>query len=373
MKKVGKQLQKILVVLTLAILFAGCVNSKNESQEPETSIQEEAGEEETQTNDVVQTKDQVSTQETQATEALNIKEPATQDEVQQEQSHSEPVSVFEEVNETVYVTESSVNLRADCSVDAQVVKTLTKRAQVQRIGYNSEWSKVTLDGQEGYIASEFLTTEEPKATGRVVAIDAGHQSHGNSEQEPIGPGASETKAKVSSGTSGCATGQNEYELNLTVSMKLKEELINRGYEIIMIRENHDVNLSNSERAAVANDSGAEIFVRIHANSDNDSSISGALTMCPTENNPYISNLYNSCKDLSTSVINHIVATTGANDRGVLEVDNMSGINWCKIPVTIVEMGFMSNPSEDQQLADDSYQNKMVQGIADGIDEYFESH
>ena len=50
---------------------------------------------------------------------------------------------------------------------------------------------------------------------------------------------------------------------------------------------------------------------------------------------------------------------------------MSGINWSTMPVTIVEMGFMSNPEEDRKLSDDQYQTRLAEGIAEGVDRYFE--
>ena len=204
----------------------------------------------------------------------------------------------------------------------------------------------------------------------LIAIDAGHQLHGNSDKEPIGPGASTKKAKVASGTYGKWSGLNEYELTLMVAMKLKDALLDKGYNVLMIRETADVDISNAQRAELANEYNADAFIRIHGNSIDNSSVHGVLTMCPTSSNPYCSEIAKSSNDLSKEIVDAICDETGAKNRGVSKTDTMSGINWCKIPVTILEMGFMSNENEDRLMATTDYQNKIVKGIVKGLDKYF---
>lgn len=215
-------------------------------------------------------------------------------------------------------------------------------------------------------------TEAVKTNGHVVGIDPGHQGSwvDMSEQEPDAPGSSNYKAKATAGTTGRFTGVAEYELNLDISLALRDELVKRGYRVVLTREDNDTAISNSERAIKAAEEGSEIYVRIHANGSDDSSVSGALGMTPSPSNPYVGQLSEDSYRLTESILNAYCEATGFGNLGIQYHDNMTGINWSSIPVMILEMGFMTNESDDTLMQDKAMQEKMVQGIADGIDKYF---
>ena len=226
-----------------------------------------------------------------------------------------------------------------------------------------------------YLKSKTTAAEQAadatSSNGHIVCIDAGHEHGSLTDTEPNAPGSSEMKQKLSSGTYGEASGLWEYQLNLTVALKVQSILESRGYTVIMTRTTNDVTMSNVDRAVFANESGAEIMVRIHANSVDNTDVKGALCFAPGSDNPYLSaELISESQRLSQVITDQFCLATGAQNRGVDESNTLTGLNWTTIPCTYVEMGFMSNTEEDLLMATDDYQNKMAEGIANGIDAYF---
>lgn len=215
-------------------------------------------------------------------------------------------------------------------------------------------------------------TPVPVSNSHVVCLDPGHQSYevDMSAQEPNGPGSGVMKAKASSGTQGTYTGIPEYALNLDVSLMLRDILENRGYTVIMTRTDNETAISNMERAVMAGNEGAEIFVRIHANGEESHQKSGALALCPSASNPFAAQLSAESEKLSSCILNAYCQATGFGNLGVQFSDTMTGINWSTVPVTILEMGFMTNESDDTRMANVEFRQIMAEGIAAGIDSYF---
>lgn len=223
-------------------------------------------------------------------------------------------------------------------------------------------------------ASPSQTPAEPSDNkilkGMKICIDPGHQKKGNSEKEKFAPWSDTLKAKCTYGATGLFSGNYEYVLNLQIAEKIRVKLETLGASVLMTREIHDVDISNLERAKMANDFGADITLRIHCNSAGASSASAEGIELYVRGDGDGTKAYKEKSDkdygMAEKMIKYICAETDAKTRGVFRSDAYTGINWCENTCIIIECGFLSNEKEDRLLNTPDYQEK----IADGIKNYF---
>jgi len=199
----------------------------------------------------------------------------------------------------------------------------------------------------------------------VVCIDPGHQAKSDLKPEPIGPGATETKGRVLGGTTGTATKLPEYEVTLQIATNLQKRLEAAGVKVVMTRTTNDVSISNSERALIANNANADLFVRVHCDGSTDSAASGISTLYPGATQ-WSAGITAPSKSAANSVQSAVVAATGAVSRGAIARTDQTGFNWAKVPAVTVECGFMTNAVEDKLLASPHYQDKLAEGMTNGI-------
>ncbi|MDU1539640.1 MAG: SH3 domain-containing protein [Paeniclostridium sordellii] len=158
-------------------------------------------------------------------------------------------------------------------------------------------------------------------------------------------------------------GHYEDELNLSIAKKVEQKLIAKGIEVKMSR-NSDEFISLGDRANMANQYAPDVFVSIHQNSAGTTSANGIETYYHTnkgEYQPY-------AQDIQTNSINE----TGARSRGIKSA-NFAVLRETNMPAALFESGFITNPNESANLADPSYQDKLANGIANGIEKYLKEN
>lgn len=202
----------------------------------------------------------------------------------------------------------------------------------------------------------------------IVCIDPGHQAKGDPKGEPIAPGSGSRKARVASGTAGVGTKKPEYAVNMEAGLILKSLLEQKGYKVVMTRETNEVNISNVERAQVANAAKADMTIRLHCDSIGNSGKSGAVLIVPSKTGKYTAGIYPASFKYA-ECLKKSLQDSGVKVNGIFERSDMTGFNWSQVPVVIFEMGFMSNWNEDRMLCDPNYQTKLMQAVVAAIDAY----
>jgi len=205
--------------------------------------------------------------------------------------------------------------------------------------------------------------------GRIICLDPGHQVKADPAKEPIGPGSGVLKEKDGGGTSGINSHTTEYQVNLEISFRLKKLLEDAGIKVIMTRTTNDVHLGNIDRANMANQSNADLFLRIHCDGSDNKTTSGTSVLYPYKNE-WTEPVYQNSKLAASAIQESLVKECGRKNNGIVERGDMTGFNWSKVPVVIVEVAYMSNPEEDKLLNTPEFLQSAAQGIFNGVIGYF---
>jgi N-acetylmuramoyl-L-alanine amidase len=221
------------------------------------------------------------------------------------------------------------------------------------------------EGSAVVITYQARGTVDASGSPYVVVIDAGHQTKADLVPEPIGPGSKVEKPRVAGGATGVATHVPEYERALELSLRLRDDLVAQGVRVVMVRTTNDVDIPNSERAAIGNRAKADLVVRVHFDSSTDSAVSGMSALYPSGTS-WTTAIEPASHTAAAMVLGAAVAATGATSRGVFGRGDMSGFNYSTRPTIIVECGFMSNAAEDARDGGAAYQQRIAGGIAAGV-------
>ncbi len=184
--------------------------------------------------------------------------------------------------------------------------------------------------------------------------------------EKVSPDSEEKKIKDGGGADGVNSKIPEYVITMDVALKLKESLQNEGYTVVMTKNKHSESLGNIERAEVGNKNNANLVIRIHADSADSEEANGASMLVPSKRG-YASEINELSRKYGGIILKEMVESANMNNRGgVVEREDMTGFNWSKVPVVLVEMGFLSNVKEDRLLNTEEYRTKIVSGLTEGV-------
>ena len=200
----------------------------------------------------------------------------------------------------------------------------------------------------------------------VVVIDPGHDLSANLQTEPIGPGSATRKIKDGGGTRGVVSGTTEAQLNLAISLRVRALLERAGVRVVMTRSRTaGTSIGNVARAEIANDAGAALFLRIHADGSSSSTARGSHTLHPARRVGWTDDIYGPSRAAARIVQSELVRALGFPDRGLQERSDFTGFNWADVPAILVEVGFMTNPTEDRRLATEAYRERAARGLCRG--------
>lgn len=267
-------------------------------------------------------------------------------------------------NDSVTIIYDGTNLRQEASTSAAVAHRANAGETYTIIKTEGDWYQVSLSGNKTAYVANWVVSEDKdnkeddtigqpssakkkessrkKGTlkGLTLVIDAGHGGNDH-------------------GTTG-TRGTDEKDITLKTAEMLKSKLQSAGADVIMTRES-DVYVDLRKRVSVAHQVEADAFISLHYDATENSSVSGITT--------YYTNSYQ--KELAEYVHDSLADKVSLRDRGV-QPGNYLVLRENRQKAILIELGFLSNPSEERSIASDYYREQATLGIYEGLVDFFDA-
>lgn len=252
----------------------------------------------------------------------------------------------------ITIVSNGTNIREQPTTSSASVLRVDAGQQFEIVSEIGEWYEILLPNKEhAYVAKWVVSTNEAKVSttakeprvlgtlqGITIAIDAGH---GGNDR----------------GTTG-ARGTDEKNLTLPTAELLARKLKSAGANVYLTRES-DAYVSLRKRVALSHQHQADAFLSIHYDATIDSSVSGFTTYYATK----------SQEKLASAVNNGLSATLSIRNRGAQPGDYFV-LRENRQNAILIELGFLSNPNEENILKTENFREQATHGIYNGLLDYF---
>lgn len=269
---------------------------------------------------------------------------------------------------TIYPLNNAGHFEGDIPLTYTYARTLT----TVRIRSAKNAVLIEKKARKGYQAPEAPEAPEGgRLCGVTVCIDAGHQENGRPKMEPLGPGLTGKTTGSGGMAQGKVTLRKESIVCLEAAMALRDELIRQGATVVMTREDQTTALSNRERCDIAEAGGADFMLRLHCDTRENQRKRGVSVYAPLHSQ-YAQAVADkeTYREMANLLLNATKRSAGyalGEETGFVTLtDSFVGNNWAKMPCFLVEMGFMSNSEDDLLLSTPTHQQKLAEGMAQGI-------
>ncbi|PYZ92557.1 hypothetical protein CR194_12875 [Salipaludibacillus keqinensis] len=248
------------------------------------------------------------------------------------------------------VTATNLNVRASASTNSSIISSLRNGTKVDLHEKTGDWYKIKVGNGWGFIHSSFVSTSPSDSSpgsgsgsgslsGKTIFIDPGHGGRD--------PGA--VNGNV-----------HEKTIALQISQKVEQALKREGAQVVMSRSS-DTFVALGTRVTMANQSGADMFVSLHANAFPNSSVNGSEVLYSETKYPAES------RRLAQEIQSRVASGMNMRDRGIVR-RNVQVLTGPNMPAVLIEPGFMTNSSDLNKLL--HQQDQLAAEIVNGIKNYY---